>query len=167
MRTWGFDSSQGLRLKALDVSHYASYWLWRTCMPTGISEILNTTFPEDKSLGVALTSVARTATNNSADFTTPYGARGLRVWINETAHTSTPSTTFKIQDKDPISGVYTDRITSAAIATEGNTVLTIYPGLTPSANVVVSDCIGKTWRVLATHGNANSQTYSVGFSYLY
>lgn len=113
--------------------------------------------------GTALASAARTATTNSSDLTN-YDARGVRVWVNVTAVTDTPSITVSIQDKDPISGTYTSILTSAAITGVSLTRLTVYPGMTAAANVAASEPLPRTWRVAATHADADSITYSVGYA---
>jgi hypothetical protein len=136
-------------------------------MPRSESEIMNEQYPFDSSGGIAFSSAARTASSNSADLTRPTGARGVRVWIVETAHASSPSVVFTITAKDPASGAYSTLLASVAVTGEGTTTLTIYPTLTGSANVIAQMAMPKTWRIEAAHGNANSITYSVGFSYLY
>lgn len=106
-------------------------------------------------------SAARTATHNSDDIPNPH-ARGLVVTIDVTAITATPSVVFKIQAKDDASGKYRDVLESAAITGTGTTVLRVHPSLTASANVTAKDVVGATYRVLATHADADSITYSVG-----
>lgn len=105
-------------------------------------------------------SAARTATPTPADRTNTT-ARGVHVIIDVTAVTSTPSVVFTIQGKDSVTGKYYTVLTSAAIATVSTTVLRVVPGITDAANLAVSDQIPYDWRVIATHGNANSITYSV------
>jgi hypothetical protein len=113
--------------------------------------------------GTLLASAARTTTTNSADQTNHNG-RGVLVFVNVTAVTSSPSVTVAIQEKDPISGTYTAILTSAAITGPGHTVLAVYPGVTVAANVAASHPLPRTWRVAVTHGNADSITYSVGYA---
>lgn len=105
-------------------------------------------------------SEARTATPTAVDRTNTT-ARGVHVIIDVTAVTATPSVTFAIQGKDAISGKYYAILTSAAITTTGTTVLKIVPGITDAANAAVSDQLPHTWRVVPTHGDADSITYSV------
>jgi hypothetical protein len=106
-------------------------------------------------------SLARTVTENSRDFQNAYG-KGIQLIIDVTAISATPSVTFAIQGKCPVSGKYYTLLTSAAITGTGTTVLRVYPGLTVAANLVASDSLPSTWRVVATHGDADSITYSVG-----
>lgn len=124
------------------------------------SEVLNDRYgPDAESFITVLASAARTATTTSAKFKS-YG-RGLRVFINTSAGTPSPGTTFKVQEVDPLSGTARDIITSAAVTGVGLIVLTIYPGLTPVSNVTVSDVAPKLFQVVATAGDADSHTYSV------
>jgi hypothetical protein len=110
----------------------------------------------------AFVSQARTTTSSSADLANN-GCAGCVVVVDATAHSATPSVTFKVQGKDPLSGKYYDILTSAAVTASPSTVmLKVYPGLTAAANLVVSDVLPKTFRVTATHGDADSITYSVG-----
>jgi hypothetical protein len=111
-------------------------------------------------------SAAYTASQDSGEITVPIGYRGVRIFINETAHASTPSTTFAIQVKDPASGVWTTLLVSAAITGEGMTVLTLYPGVPNVANVAQSGHVGRSIKIISTAGNSNSQTYSVGLQFL-
>lgn len=108
-------------------------------------------------------SAARTATSNSIDFTN-FDKSGCHVVIDVTAVTSTPSVVFTLQGKDAVSGKYYTILASSAISTTGTTVLKVFKGATASANAVANDLLPRTWRVVATHGNANSITYSVGVS---
>lgn len=107
-------------------------------------------------------SLARTATPTPTDFANATW-RGCVVTIDVTAADGTPpSVVFTLQGKDPVSGKYYTILASAAITGTGTTVLRVYPGLTASANAVVSDVLPPVFRVNAVHGNAGSITYSVG-----
>jgi len=108
-------------------------------------------------------SQARTATENGAD-QTGSNALGLHLVIDVTSVTLTPSVVFTIQGKDAASGKYYTILASAAITGTGTTVLRVYPGLAAAANTVANDVLPDTWRVIATHGDADSITYSVGAS---
>lgn len=107
-------------------------------------------------------SEARTATPTAmADRTNEKRDRGVRVVINVTAVSATPSVTFTIQGKCLASGTYYTLLASAAITGTGQTVLVVYPGLTASANAVANNVLPSVWRVIATHGDSDSITYSV------
>lgn len=115
--------------------------------------------------GTLLASAARTATVDTADQTNVAHV-GVQLHIDVTAVTATPSVVFTLTAKDPVSGVYAVLLTSAAIVGTGHTLLTLYPGVTVAANVAVSQALPRIWRVTATHADADSITYSVGYSLL-
>lgn len=99
--------------------------------------------------GALLTLAAASASVNSNDQTNLNG-RGIKVVVDITAISgTTPTLTITIKGKDPTSGKYFILLASAALSTVATTVLTVYPGLTASANVVASDVLPKTWRVEA------------------
>jgi hypothetical protein len=112
-----------------------------------------------------LPSAARTATVTGDDIKNLL-SRGLHLIIDVTSVTSTPSIVPKIQGKDPVSGKYYDLITGAAITTTGTTILKLFPTATAVANLAVNDFLPSVFRVVMTHGNANSATYSVAANML-
>lgn len=126
------------------------------------SEIFNEVYGPDIPQTI-LASAARTATNTSDVFTA--GGAGIRVFINVTAITDTPSITAKIQGVAPDGTAY-DLLTSAAIVATGLTVLTIYPGATVAANVTLSLPAPRRFKVVMTHSDADSITYSVTYERL-
>ena len=113
--------------------------------------------------GTALASAARTATTNSADLGNPDG-RGIMVILDLTAFVTAASLTLSVQGKDPASGKYVTLFTGAAVTTISTTTYVVYPGITETANVDASVPIPETFRIVVTHGNANSTSYSVGYS---
>lgn len=86
---------------------------------------------------------------------------GLHLVIDVTAVTATPSVVPKIQGKDRVSGKYYDLLVGAAITAEGTTVLKVFPGASPVANAVANDHLPRVWRVVLTHADTDSITYSV------
>jgi len=94
-------------------------------------------------------SAARTATPAAA-IITPRTATALRLVVDVTAITSTPSITVTVEVQDLASGKWVTVLTSSAIATVSTNVLTLVQGISSQVRVTV------------THGNANSITYSVG-----
>jgi hypothetical protein len=111
-----------------------------------------------KSLAL-ITAAGATVGSNSADQGN-INWRGVKVVINMTV-VGTGSITATIQGKDPVSGVYYTLLASAAIAANGTTVLTVYPGLTPTANVTANDVLPDVWRVSVAANNVNPTTYTV------
>lgn len=112
---------------------------------------------------ILLPSAARTATINTTDRSDP-NAEGVHVIVDITAASgTTPTLTPAIQGKDPASGNYYTLLTGAALTAAGTTVLKVAPGVTPAANVAVSDFLPDTWRVVCTIGGTTpSFTFSVG-----
>lgn len=108
-------------------------------------------------------SAARTSTPTPYDGVN-YNHRGLHLVIDATAAAATPSVVFTIQGLDVISGKYYTILASAAVTGISTTVLRVYPALTVAANLVASDILPRSWRLIATHGDADSLTYSVGAS---
>ena len=108
-----------------------------------------------------LASAARTVTNNSEDLTNSQ-QRGCHVIIDVTAISASPSVVPTIQGKDAVSGEYYELLTGTAITGTGTTVLKVYPGLTPAANTVINDIVPSKFRILMTHDDTDSITYSVG-----
>ena len=114
-----------------------------------------------------ITHNAASAGVNGADQAN-YTARGVKLVIDVTAISgTTPTLTVTIQGKDAASGKYYTILASAALAATGTTVLTVFPGLTASANVTANDVLPKTWRVIsAIGGTGPSVTATVGASLL-
>jgi hypothetical protein len=108
---------------------------------------------------VLLPLAARTATPTIADQSDP-NAEGLHVIINVTAVTATPSVVPTLQGKGPL-GTYYDLLVGTAITATGTTVLKLGPGIAPVANGAAADYLPDIWRVVMTHGDADSITYSV------
>lgn len=109
---------------------------------------------------VLLASAARTATPTIADQFTE-GAARCHVIVDVTAAAGT-GVTPKIQGKDAASGKYYDVLVGSVITTTGTSVLKVGPGLTASANAAASDFLPAVWRVVVTHSDSSSLTYSVG-----
>lgn len=108
-----------------------------------------------------LASAARTATPDTQEFDLPPGVRGLVVVIDVTAISLTPSVTVTVSGVDRLSGKVYTILASAAITATGTTVLRIGPGLTAAANATANDLVPPVIRVTASHGDADSITYSV------
>jgi hypothetical protein len=75
-----------------------------------------------------------------------------------TAGTYTPH----VPGMDPVSGTFYDILVGAAIAGTGTVVLKVGPGITPAANLAVSDMLPKIWRVQMVGAAGQSMTFSIG-----
>lgn len=113
--------------------------------------------------GSVLTGTAASASANGADQNNPT-FRGLKVVVNVSAISGTsPTLVVTLQGKDPASGSYYTLLASASLTSTGATVLTVYPGVTASANVAVSDVVPRTWRAISTVGGTGpSVSFTVG-----
>jgi hypothetical protein len=114
-------------------------------------------FKESK---VVLASAARTATNEATMVT---GCIGGVFVIDVTAVAATPSVVFTVSGVDPASNKAYTILASAAITGTGTTVLRIHPSLTAAANTIAKDMLPQALKITATHADADSITYSVGF----
>lgn len=110
-----------------------------------------------------LASAARTTTQTGADITNYSGFKFLHITLDMTT-VGTGSVTLEVQGKDVASGKYYAILTGAAVTTNSTNVYKVGPGLPVTANVSVSDVLPRVWRVVITANNANSATYSVGYS---
>lgn len=95
-------------------------------------------------------SAARTATPTAVIVTPRQGESTLRVIVDVTAITSTPSITVTVDVFDTAANKYVTVLTSSAITTVSSNALTVVTGIAGRVRVTV------------THGNANSITYTVG-----
>jgi hypothetical protein len=107
-------------------------------------------------------SAARTATPTAAVVAIDENVNDMEIVIAVTAATSTPSTVFNVEGADDL-GTWYLLLASAAIVGVGTTVLRLGPAVTAAANVAAQTVLPRHVRVRPVHGNANSQTYSVGF----
>lgn len=110
-------------------------------------------------------SLARTATPTAYSLQSR-GAKGLAVFINASAITSTPSVVVTIDGYNAGSGIWYNILTSAAIATVSTKRMVVAPGIVENANLTVSTLIPETVRVVMTHANVNSITYSVDLDWV-
>lgn len=117
---------------------------------------MRNTFKETREV---MASAARTATHS---VTMECGSIGGVFVIHATAAAATPSVVFTIAGVGP-SGATWDILASAAITGTGTTVLRIHPSLTAAANTIAKDILPSALKITATHADADSITYSVGF----
>lgn len=73
------------------------------------------------------------------------GYHALKCVVNIVSITGTLTVT--IYGKDGASGTYNTLLTSAALASAGQTVLTVGPGMVAAANTVVNDYLPAIWRL--------------------
>jgi hypothetical protein len=110
-------------------------------------------------IGSYLPSAART-THPTATVLTNTQYKGVKVYIDVTAFSGT-SITFTLADS-ATGTTYTTVLASAALAATGQVVLTVYPGLTETANIDASAVLGRKWKITTT-GTITSVTYEVTY----
>lgn len=107
-------------------------------------------------------SAARTATTTSSVYRNPGTYRGVLLYIATTAITATPSVTFAIQDSSGVTDAFANVLVSSAItAADVEALLMVHPSVIDSANLTENGPLANQWRVVATHGDADSITYQV------
>jgi len=96
------------------------------------------------------------------------GAKGVRLFV--VVANGSGTVVVKIQVKDPVTDTFID-LTGATTAALNNTAgayLTVYPGLTGTADIAtaaINQHLGSSWRAVATVAVA-TETFSVGGDYL-
>lgn len=104
---------------------------------------------------------ARTATHNVPVHDN--SGKYADIIIDITAYTA-GSLTVTLQGYDSASGKYYTILASTALAAAATTILRVGPALTAAGNTVANFALPKDLRVLCTHGDTTSITYSVGMS---
>ena len=105
-----------------------------TASNNSVASVLSVT---GSSLGTAQTSAVQS---------NPYG-RGIKLQISVPTY---GSGSFTVSIQGVINGVAYTILTSAAINASGTTILSVYPGLTASANVTGNDVLPPQWQVVLT-----------------
>jgi len=85
----------------------------------------------------------------------------LEITVDLTAFATTASLTPSLQMFDIGKGDYVTVLTGAAITSNSTVIMKYGPMLPTVANLSAQGVIGNLWRVVMTHGNGNSHTYSV------
>lgn len=106
-------------------------------------------------------SAARTATSNVERDERHHPRVGMHLVINVTAIGAAPSVTPSIQGYDRLSNTFYNILVGAAITTVSTVILRVFPGATIATNLVANDFMPGYWRLLMTHANGDSITYSV------
>ena len=111
-----------------------------------------------------LTLAPRTSSTNSPTQTN-YNARGVRIFLNVTSITDTPSIALIIQEMIPNTAIWVDILKGAAVTGTGTYIYDLYPGADVTGSGIdkaVSLPLGLKWRVRVEHADADSIQYEVG-----
>ena len=90
--------------------------------------------------------------------------KGIQVIINTTLDAALASVVPTIDGYDPLSGVWYNILTAAAVTAVGTVVLRVHPDLTAAANLTAQDFLPEKYRVVMTHADADAITYSIGIN---
>lgn len=108
---------------------------------------------------------ARTATPTSYSIYTR-GAVGVIIYISATAAAATPSVVATVDGYDPVSATWYNILTATAITGITTKRLVIAPGVTVTANLTAATVLPDTIRIVMTHADADSITYSVSLDWI-
>lgn len=119
-------------------------------------------FPKSHTTPV-LAKAARTAAPTAVYKKTPGPFRGVRLYIDVDSITDTPSITVSIGVRagDASSTEYVTVLSSAAIASTGQTILEVYPDGAAVANQRATFHIGRGFQVSVAHADSDSITYGI------
>lgn len=113
---------------------------------------------------VILASGARTATQTLGPYKSPdqFGTvDAIEVILDLTAFTTAASLTLSVEGYVEGSSAFRTILSGAALTAVGVTRLVLGPMVPAAANASATAILPKQLRVVVTHGNANSHTYSV------
>jgi len=114
--------------------------------------------------GIILPVAARTALATGKTITNRGGGTELLVFIDIALDPAAAAVTFLIDGLDVASGNWYNILTSAALAATGKTILRVSTRLTASANLIAKDIVPHEFRGRTTVADADSMTYSMGYS---
>ena len=125
--------------------------------------------------GTLLASAARTAFTQSAEQVN-YNARGVNVWVYVTAKAASTTLDLYIASFDPVSGIvtYEARVLGWVATANSGQSLQLYPGATTLAATTYgyqriareAGALSRRWYFQVVPSDANSVTYSAGYSYI-
>jgi hypothetical protein len=117
---------------------------------------------------VLLATGARTTTQTLGPYSNPDDSgdvTALDVVVDLTAFTTAASLTLSIEEfveNDAVGGGnWRPSIAAAALTATGQARLRIGPAYSNVASASLGDHLGRRYRIVVTHGNGNSHTYSV------
>lgn len=131
----------------------------------GFSPATNQFVSAAKFGGILAESAAHTTAYTGDEMHNP-GAVGLRVDVDISAISASPSVVFKVQKKNQAAGTWSDVIASAAKTGTGTFSLTVSPSVIAAANAVAQVEAPGVWRVITVPGDADSMTFQIAYEYL-
>lgn len=111
-----------------------------------------------------LASGARTTTQTLGPYANPDNEgdiETIEIVLSLTAFSTAASLTLSIEEANPTTGTFEQVIAATALTATGVKRLRIGTHTPNTANENQCGIVGNLYRVVVTHGNANSHTYSV------
>lgn len=113
-----------------------------------------------------LTSAARTTTQTQPEVTN-FSANGITAYLNITVVPGVDTVLLRLEEKDPLTGVWTPVTATLAQVATGMVILKCMPGVAAVAaaasGVVTPAVLPHRWRLVVVHSGAGSFTYSVSY----
>lgn len=110
---------------------------------------------------VVYASASRTASPTAVEIENTYGYRGFLLFIDITVDTGTDSVVFNIETECNGIDEWFEILDSASLADVGETVMQVYGGATPVADLVTGFHPGRRVRIVPVHTGTDGLTYSV------
>lgn len=128
-------------------------------LPQGQPQAITAVTPMTRDAGALKVLTAQGAGTVTTADQSGYNVSAVTCVFAQSTFTGSPSTTFKIQNKDVASGLYYDLVTSSAItsSTAAN-FLAAGKDTSTTANVSIGYPIARYWRVSATVGGSSTPT---------
>lgn len=105
-------------------------------------------------------SAAYTATQTSPEIENTYGYRGFMLFVDVTADPAAASIVFTVETEMARAGDWATILTTAAVNSVSENVYMVYAGGPNVSNVSTGFHPGRRVRVVATHSDGDSITYS-------
>lgn len=117
-----------------------------------------------KNSAVTVATLTAASTGGTSSLLNNLSGKGVQVIVNITALAGTsPTLTVTISGIDPASGLPYTLLESTALAADGMTVMTVYPGVTATANLDASAPVPATFQVSwAIGGTSPAVTATIG-----
>jgi hypothetical protein len=110
---------------------------------------------------IELASGARSATYTGVQRENVEFADIIEVFCDLTAFVTTASLTLSIEAHDAAKGGFVSILAATALTAVGSKRLIVGPSVPTAANASLTAIVPMRYRIVATHGNGNSHTYSI------
>ena len=112
-------------------------------------------------------STATTATHSTNFVRPPRHVTGVRIFVEATAASDTPSVVFTIRTKNDLSATYHTLLTTSAVTGISSNFYDVGIGVAAVANLAAGKHIGNGFLVTCTHADSDSITYTIQYQWLF